>query len=93
MPIISAKPISGGSTLFMKARSFSPSASAEVSPGAADNGALPAAPAVAATGATFVAFGIAADSSTITFKVQDVDKEHLIKAITPLVDEIIDVRE
>jgi acetoin utilization protein AcuB len=49
--------------------------------------------AVAATGATFVAFGIAADSSTITFKVQDVDKEHLIKAITPLVDEIIDVRE
>jgi acetoin utilization protein AcuB len=48
--------------------------------------------AVAATGATFVAFGIAADSSTITFKVQDVERDAIIKAITPLVDEIVDVR-
>jgi acetoin utilization protein AcuB len=49
--------------------------------------------AVSALGATFVAFGIAADSETITFKVQDVDKEALIKAIEPLVEGIIDIRE
>jgi acetoin utilization protein AcuB len=49
--------------------------------------------AVSATGAYFVAFGIAGDSETITFKAQDVDRETLIKAIEPLVAEIEDVRE
>jgi acetoin utilization protein AcuB len=49
--------------------------------------------AVSALGARFVAFGIAADTETITFKVQDVDREALIKAIEPLVDSIEDVRE
>jgi acetoin utilization protein AcuB len=44
--------------------------------------------AVAALGATFVAFGIA-----ITFKVQDVGREELIKAIEPFVDGIEDVRD
>jgi acetoin utilization protein AcuB len=48
--------------------------------------------AVTALGATFVAFGIAADSETITFKVQDVGREELVKAITPLVDSIEDIR-
>jgi acetoin utilization protein AcuB len=49
--------------------------------------------AVSALGARFVAFGIAADTETITFKVEDVDREALIKAIEPLVDAIEDVRE
>jgi acetoin utilization protein AcuB len=49
--------------------------------------------AVSALGARFVAFGIAADSETITFKVQDVEREPLVKAIEPLVEEILDVRE
>ena len=49
--------------------------------------------AVAALGATFVAFGIAADSQTITFKVQDVGREELVKAIEPFVASIEDVRE
>jgi acetoin utilization protein AcuB len=49
--------------------------------------------AVAALGATFVAFGIAADSETITFKVQDVGREELVKAIEPFVASIEDVRE
>ncbi len=49
--------------------------------------------AVSALGARFVAFGIAADSETITFKVQEVEREPLVKAIEPLVDEIVDVRE
>ena len=48
---------------------------------------------MAALGATFVAFGIAADSETITFKVQDVGREELIKAIEPFVASIEDVRE
>jgi acetoin utilization protein AcuB len=49
--------------------------------------------AVSALGARFVAFGIAADSETITFKVQDVDREALIKTLEPLVQSIVDVRE
>ena len=49
--------------------------------------------AVAATGATFVALGIASDSHTLTFKVQDIAKEALIKAIEPHVDSIEDIRE
>ncbi len=48
--------------------------------------------AVAAKGATFVAFGIAADSETITFKVQDISREELVETITPFVDSIEDVR-
>jgi acetoin utilization protein AcuB len=49
--------------------------------------------AVSALGAGFVAFGIAADTDTITFKVQEVDRDALLNAITPLVDSIEDVRE
>jgi acetoin utilization protein AcuB len=48
---------------------------------------------VSALGAQFVAFGIAGDSETITFKVRDVDREELVKAVRPLVVEILDVRE
>jgi acetoin utilization protein AcuB len=48
--------------------------------------------AISATGAQFVAFGIAADSETVTFKVIDVDKDVLIKTLEPLVMEIEDVR-
>lgn len=49
--------------------------------------------AVSALGAKFVAFGIAADTETITFKVQEVERDALVKAIEPLVEEIVDVRE
>jgi acetoin utilization protein AcuB len=49
--------------------------------------------AISALGAQFVAFGIAADSETVTFKVQDVDRDLLLKTLEPLVDGIIDVRE
>lgn len=49
--------------------------------------------AVSALGARFVSFGIAADSETITFKVQEVEREALVKAIQPLVQEVVDVRE
>jgi acetoin utilization protein AcuB len=49
--------------------------------------------AISSLGASFVAFGIAADTSQITFKVQDVDKDALLKTLEPLVDEVVDVRE
>jgi acetoin utilization protein AcuB len=49
--------------------------------------------AVSALGAQFVSFGIASDSETIIFKVQDVDREELLKAVQPHVIEILDVRE
>lgn len=48
--------------------------------------------AISALGAQFVAFGIAADSETVTFKVQDVDRDELLKTLEPLVESIIDVR-
>lgn len=48
--------------------------------------------AVAAKGATFVAFGIAADSQTITMKVQDIEKDDLVKTLEPFVDSVEDVR-
>ena len=49
--------------------------------------------AISALGAQFVAFGIAADSETVTFKVQDIDRDVLIKTLEPLVASIEDVRE
>jgi len=49
--------------------------------------------AVSALGAGFVAFGIAADSSTITLKVQDVERDDLVKTLEPLVESIVDIRE
>jgi acetoin utilization protein AcuB len=48
--------------------------------------------AISALGAQFVAFGIAADSETVTFKVQDVERDELLKTLEPLVESIIDVR-
>ena len=49
--------------------------------------------AISALGAQFVAFGIAADSETVTFKVQDIDRDALLKTLEPLVVSIEDVRE
>ena len=49
--------------------------------------------AVAAAGGQFVAFGIHPSEDAITFKVQDVEKSKLLKAIEPCVDEVLDARE
>jgi acetoin utilization protein AcuB len=49
--------------------------------------------AVAGVGGRFVAFAESMDQGTATFKVQDVAKDALLKAVEPLVDEIVDVRE
>jgi acetoin utilization protein AcuB len=49
--------------------------------------------AISGLGAGFVSFGIAADTGMITFKVQDVERDVLVKTIEPLVDSIVDVRE
>jgi acetoin utilization protein AcuB len=48
--------------------------------------------AVAAIGGQFAAFGLHPDSETVTFKVQDIDRDKLLEAIEPLVDEVLDVR-
>lgn len=49
--------------------------------------------AVAAIGGHFMAFAESMDLGTATFKVADVEREELLAAIEPLVDEIVDVRE
>jgi acetoin utilization protein AcuB len=48
--------------------------------------------AIAGTGGQFMAFATSADG-TLTFKVDDVDALTLLKAVEPIVEEIIDVRE
>jgi len=49
--------------------------------------------AVAGIGGHFMAFAESMDLGISTFKVADVDREALLKAVEPLVDEIVDVRE
>ena len=49
--------------------------------------------AVAGIGGRFAAFAESMDHGTSTFKVQDVDEQALKKAIEPLVDEIVDIRQ
>ena len=49
--------------------------------------------AIAGVGGHFVAFAESMDQGVVTFKVQDVGRDQLLKAIQPLVSEVIDVRE
>lgn len=49
--------------------------------------------AISAIGGQIEALGLHGDSETVTFKVVFVEREELIKAIEPLVVEILDVRE
>lgn len=49
--------------------------------------------AIAGAGGHFVAFAESMDEGTVTFKVQDLDRETLLKAIEPLMSEILDVRQ
>jgi len=48
--------------------------------------------AIAETGGYFVAFAESMELGTVTFKVDDVDEATLLKAIKPIVDEVVDVR-
>jgi acetoin utilization protein AcuB len=48
--------------------------------------------AITGIGGHFMAFAESMDLGTVTFKVQDVDRAALVKAIEPLVSEVIDVR-
>jgi acetoin utilization protein AcuB len=49
--------------------------------------------AVASIGGQLEALGLHGDSQTVTFKVVDVSREDVVKAVEPLVLEIVDVRE
>jgi acetoin utilization protein AcuB len=49
--------------------------------------------AITGVGGHFVAFAESMDDGTVTFKVQDVKREELLKAVKPLMSEIVDVRE
>jgi acetoin utilization protein AcuB len=49
--------------------------------------------AVTAAGGQFTAFGLHPDSETVTFKAQDITRDELLKAIEPIVNEVIDIRE
>jgi acetoin utilization protein AcuB len=49
--------------------------------------------AITSVGGHFVAFAESMDEGTVTFKVQDVKREELLRAIEPLMSEIVDVRE
>jgi acetoin utilization protein AcuB len=49
--------------------------------------------AVAEAGGQFVAFGIHPSEDAVTFKVQGVDKDKLLAAVKPCVEEILDARE
>jgi acetoin utilization protein AcuB len=49
--------------------------------------------AIAGIGGRFVAFAESMDQGTSTFKVQDVTSDAVKKAIEPLIDEIVDIRE
>lgn len=48
---------------------------------------------IAGVGGRFVAFAESLDEGTVTFKVQDVDRDTLLKAIKPIMSEIVDVRQ
>jgi acetoin utilization protein AcuB len=49
--------------------------------------------AISEVGGHFVAFAESMDKGIVTFKVQEVEREKLLKALEPLVTEIVDVRE
>jgi acetoin utilization protein AcuB len=49
--------------------------------------------AIADVGGHFMAFAESMDLGTVTFKIQDVDRQTVLDAITPLVTEVVDVRE
>jgi len=49
--------------------------------------------AIAGAGGHFIAFAESMDQGTVTFKVQDVTREDLLKAIQPIVSEVVDIRE
>ena len=49
--------------------------------------------AIAGLGGHFMAFAESMEQGSVTFKVQDVDRDQLVKAVEPLVSEILDVRE
>jgi len=49
--------------------------------------------AVADAGGRFVAFTESAEESTVTFKVCDIGRDEVVKAVEPLVTRIVDVRE
>jgi acetoin utilization protein AcuB len=49
--------------------------------------------AIAASGGWFEALGLHGDSQTVTFKVVGADRETILKAVQPIVTEILDVRE
>lgn len=49
--------------------------------------------AIAAAGGQIEALGLHGDSETVTFKVVNIDREAVLNAVTPLVMEILDVRE
>jgi acetoin utilization protein AcuB len=49
--------------------------------------------AVAAAGGQFMSFGIHPSEDAVTFKVRGIDKDKLVEAIKPFVNEIMDVRE
>jgi acetoin utilization protein AcuB len=49
--------------------------------------------AIAGAGGHFMAFAESMDLGTVTFKVRDVEKAALLKALEPVVTEIIDVRK
>ena len=49
--------------------------------------------AVSALGGQFMSFGMTMDTQVITFRVQDVDRDDLLKTIEPLTLGILDVRE
>jgi acetoin utilization protein AcuB len=48
--------------------------------------------AIAETGGHFVAFAESMELGTVTFKVDDTDEAALLRAIKPIVDEVVDVR-
>jgi len=59
----------------------------------AKGGLAKLATAITGAGGHFVAFAESMDEGIVTFKVQDVKREELLKAIEPLISEIVDVRE
>jgi acetoin utilization protein AcuB len=49
--------------------------------------------AIAGIGGHFMAFAESMDLDTVTFKIQDADRQAVLDAIAPLVTEVVDVRE
>ncbi|MBN1632336.1 MAG: CBS domain-containing protein [Thermoleophilia bacterium] len=49
--------------------------------------------AIAGVGGQIEALGLHGDTQTVTFKVVNADKEHIVEAVKPFVTDIVDVRE